>query len=332
MRCQGLKKSFDQREIFGDLNFEVKAGEFLALLGPSGIGKTTLLRCLAGLDQFDGGEVDLNGERMCKLPANKRPIGLVFQEAALFPHMTVAENIAYGIGKELGVRKLGARQGADQRVTELLRLISMSRHRDAMPANLSAGEQQRVALARALAAEPEVVLLDEPFANLDANLRISLRIELKSILKKANQTAIFVTHDREEAMSVADRIAVMIDGEILQIGEPETLYLKPEDKRVALFLGYANYLDADGVAEIGGEMEVGDGEMFFRPESLVIAADDSSEHTVKRIEYFGHDLLVDVRTAGGRILHARMLGPDNQFAVGDKVALAVKEPCFILIS
>lgn len=332
LEINGVQKSFGQRKVFEDFSLAVAEGEFVALLGPSGTGKTTLLRCLCGLDDFDAGRVVLANRVICDqqktMAVRTRKIGMVFQDAGLFPHMTVKENIAYGLVKS-----------DKNRLDELLHLVALTHLSARMPEKLSAGEQQRVALARSLAADPDVILLDEPFCNLDANLRIALRGELKKILKKAGKTAIFVTHDREEAISLADRIGVMIDGHLLQVGPPEEVYLNPKDKRVALFLGYANYLAGKfeagkfmvaGTAleiEVEDGMRADEGELFFRPENLILTQGRGG--TVKKIEYFGHDILVDVKLENGNILHARMLGPVLELAVGDVVGLKINKPYFL---
>ena len=243
LACQGLSKSFDGQRILSDLSLRVEAGQFVALLGPSGCGKTTTLRLIAGFETPDAGTISIQGRRVAdatkNLPPEQRNIGMVFQEYALFPHLSVADNISFGLRVSRGAKK--------QRVNELLELVGLDGLADRMPHALSGGQQQRVALARALAPSPAILLLDEPFSNLDAALRTQVRMEVHGILSAASVTSVFVTHDQEEALSLGDQVAVMFDGRIAQISTPQQIYTRPATAEVAAFVGEANFLP--GTAE-----------------------------------------------------------------------------------
>ncbi len=232
-----LSKKFDQKQVLKNLNLEVKAEEMVALLGPSGCGKTTTLKLISGLLAADKGDIKFDGSSVIDLPTEKRGAVLVFQENLLFPHLNIEKNIAFGL-KMAGV----AKEIRKERVKELLELVNLPGYQKRLPSELSGGQQQRIALARALAINPKVLLLDEPISNLDANLREEMRELIRKIHEEENMTTIFVTHDREEALLVADRIAVMKEGNLEQIGTPEELYRHPVNKYVANFFGQANYI------------------------------------------------------------------------------------------
>lgn len=236
IRCQHLSKKFGQIHAVDNVNLTLGEGRFLALLGPSGCGKTTTLRLIAGFEPPDAGEIEIGGRLVnapgLHMPPEQRSVGMVFQEYALFPHLNVADNVAYGIAK--GVDK-------QKRVHEVLSMVGLAEVKTRMPYELSGGQQQRVALARALAPRPTLILLDEPFSNLDASLRSQVRAEVRQILRQALATAIFVTHDQEEAFSLADEVAVMIEGQIVQTDKPQKLYRRPVNKQVAAFLGNVNF-------------------------------------------------------------------------------------------
>ncbi|CAB49712.1 ABC transporter ATP-binding protein [Pyrococcus abyssi] len=270
VELRGVEKKFPGFKLRVDL--EVKDGELISILGPSGCGKTTTLRIIAGLERPDKGNVLFDGRDVTFLPPYSRNIGFVFQDYALFPHMNVFKNVAFG----LEVRKL-PRKEIERKVREVLELVGLKGFENRMPEQLSGGQQQRVALARALVIEPEVLLLDEPLSNLDAKVRESLRMEIKRIQKELGITTMYVTHDQEEAMAISDRIAVMNFGRIEQVGRPLELYYNPKTEFVAKFLGTGNLLklrSTNGVACLGELcFNVGvDGpvKVFFRPESVEI--------------------------------------------------------------
>ena len=257
------------------VSLNIKEGEFFTLLGPSGCGKTTLLRMIAGFNSIEAGDFYFGEKRINDVAAHKRDIGMVFQNYAIFPHLTVKENVAYG----LKARKV-AKQEMDARVAEALELVQISHLADRKPNELSGGQQQRVALARAFVIEPSVLLMDEPLSNLDAKLRVQMRTVIKKLQRRLGITTIYVTHDQEEALAISDRIAVMKDGNIMQIGTPNEIYAKPQNPFVAGFIGVSNFLDCDvdgGKVTIQGEMTIeipvkkefkGKGKLSARPEQL----------------------------------------------------------------
>jgi len=246
---RGVSKSFKGTRVLADVSFDVGVGEALVLLGASGSGKTTILRIIAGLEQPDSGSVHLHGHDVTDLPARERGVGVIFQSYALFPRMTVEDNIAYG----LRIRGRGRRE-VGEKVRRLLALVHLEEHRRKLPSQLSGGQQQRVAIARTLAYEPRVLLFDEPFGALDAQTRVRLRREIRALLREVDVPAIFITHDQEEALELGDRIAVLHAGHLEQVGTPEEVYNRPETEYVATFLGAANLLL--GVVADGGR---GDG-------------------------------------------------------------------------
>jgi ABC-type Fe3+/spermidine/putrescine transport system ATPase subunit len=246
---RGVSKSFKQTRVLEDIDFDVAEGESLVLLGASGSGKTTILRVIAGLEEPDTGRVILHGRDVTELPARERGVGVIFQDYALFPRMTVEQNIGYGLrirGK--------AKKEIGETVERLLTLIRLEEHHRKKPSQLSGGQQQRVAIARTLAYKPEVLLFDEPFGALDAQTRVRLRREIRALLKQIKVPAIFITHDQEEALELGDRIAVLNSGRIEQVGTPDEVYNKPETEYVATFLGAANLLL--GVVH-GASVEIG---------------------------------------------------------------------------
>lgn len=325
IRVVGVDKSFGEVAALARFDVVVRVGEILTLLGPSGCGKTTALRVIAGFERPDRGLVEVGGIQVAGpghfIPPDKRRVGMVFQDYALFPHMTVGGNVAYGLEAD----ERGGRVG------EVLEMVGMAGMENRYPHELSGGQQQRVALARALAPRPAVILLDEPFSNLDASLRQKVRRELKDILMEAKATALFVTHDQEEALSISDEVAVMRAGQVMQVAPPPELYRTPVDPWVAGFLGDADFLD--GVAS-GGRVETEVGafqtdlagpiRIMLRPENVALAIDPAGQGVVSSLEYFGHDQVVTVLLDHGGILRSRR-GPVADLHLGDRVALSVAE-------
>ncbi|WP_456367579.1 ABC transporter ATP-binding protein [Thermococcus sp.] len=272
VELRGITKSFDGFTL-SIPELEVKSGELMTLLGPSGCGKTTTLRIIAGLEKPDSGRLLFDGIDVTETEPGERNIGIVFQDYALFPHMTVFENIAFG----LEMRKI-PRLEIEKKVRWALDLVGLKGFENRYPEQLSGGQQQRVALARALVIEPQVLLLDEPLSNLDAKIRERLRGEIKNIQRELGITTVYVTHDQEEAMAISDRIAVMTSGRIEQVGKPLELYYHPKTEFVARFLGLSNILELEsrnGVAHLGSlEFKTGTTEgrvkVFFRPEDVII--------------------------------------------------------------
>jgi len=324
VELRNVSKRWGGFELRVDLS--VRDGEFLTLLGPSGCGKTTTLRIVAGLEKPDSGRVFFGGRDVTDLEPSERNIGIVFQDYALFPHMTVFKNIAFG----LEMRKL-PREEVERRVQWALELVGLSGLENRYPEQLSGGQQQRVALARALVIEPEVLLLDEPLSSLDAKIRERLRSEIRRIQRELGITTIYVTHDQEEAMAVSDRIAVMNVGRIEGVGEPLELYYRPRTEFVARFLGISNILELEaenGVARLGNlELKVGvEGRVrvFFRPESVLITEGEDAAVTSYELLPGRMRLYLDVE--GHTIVAERPL-PDLPFdpnRVPGRVGFVVK--------
>jgi len=277
---RGISKQFKKARVLEDISFDVAEGESLVLLGASGSGKTTLLRIIAGLEQPESGRVILHGTDVTDLPARERGVGVIFQAYALFPRMTVERNIAYGLKIRHRPRK-----EIRETVDRLIKLVQLEKHRKKLPWQLSGGQQQRVAIARTLAYKPQVLLFDEPFGALDAQTRVHLRREIRALLRQVKVPSIFITHDQEEALELGDRIAVLNDGQLEQVGTPDEVYNRPATEYVATFLGAANLLlgvVVDGVVEIGtaklpAENETKrfrDGQsvkLVFRPEDVCVS-------------------------------------------------------------
>ena len=334
VECRGVAKAFGDRRAVDGVDLDVRRGEVLSLLGPSGCGKTTVLRLIAGFERPDAGEVVLDGRRVAGPATNvapeRRRVGFVFQDYALFPHLTVAANVAYGLGAN---RSLGRRR-VIPRVGEMLELVGLSDVSDRCPHQLSGGMQQRVAIARALAPGPTIVLLDEPFSNLDAALRARVRDEVRRILAAAEATTIFVTHDQEEALSLADRVAVMREGRIHQVDSPGGLYAHPADRFVATFVGDAQLLvaraepGASSVLTPVGAVRLSEPapgaalELAIRPEQVRLSRDGSGVGIVTGRTFYGHDQLIDVSLGATGTLRAR-LGPAQAFRIGERVAPSV---------
>ncbi|CAO3357089.1 sulfate/molybdate ABC transporter ATP-binding protein [Azospirillum palustre] len=308
IQVSGITKRFNDFTALDSVDLEVKSGELLALLGPSGSGKTTLLRIMAGLESPDGGGLLLNGEEALGLKPRDRQVGFVFQHYALFRHMTVFDNIAFG----LKVRPRGERPGSSEikrRVTELLELVQLSPFAGRYPAQLSGGQRQRVALARALAIEPKVLLLDEPFGALDAKVRKELRRWLRKLHDDIHITSVFVTHDQEEALELADRVVVMNQGRIEQIGTPAEVYDHPASAFVYEFLGQVNRFDCTvegGIAHVGdGALAIptqggvqGPAVAYVRPHDLGVTPASAGPARISGIHVVGPDARIDIDLAG----------------------------------
>src|SRR6266404_3027099 len=257
LEVRGLSKRYSPQVTVGPISFQVHSGEFFSLLGPSGCGKTTTLRCIAGFETLDAGSIRLEGERLDDKPPHRRDVGLVFQNYALFPHLTVFDNIAFG----LRLRRIKKPEIAE-RVARILRLVDLPEMAARFPAQLSGGQQQRVAIARSLVLEPRILMFDEPLSNLDFKLRIQMREELRNLQRRLGKTSIYVTHDQTEALALSDRIAVLSQGRIEQIGTPGEIYERPATAFVADFIGSSNVLQArvrgdDGPADTAVETEHG---------------------------------------------------------------------------
>ena len=305
----GVSKRFGDTVAVRDAHLCVERGEIVALLGPSGCGKTTLLRLIAGFEEPDAGRIAIDrmlaaGDDVWLAP-ERRHVGMVFQDYALFPHLTVAANVGFGLPRRARAAKL----------LELLELVGLKGLEQRFPHELSGGQQQRVALARALAPAPELVLLDEPWSNIDPQLRSLLRDEIAAILRDVGVTAVLVTHDREEAFSLADRIALMREGTVIQEGPPEELYVSPRDRWAAEFVGAANFLSGHVEGDVvktplgplphAGSSPAADVEVLIRPEQLELRPDPAGKAKVVAREFRGHDVFYRLRFEGIALLSQR---------------------------
>ncbi|GIJ43568.1 ABC transporter ATP-binding protein [Virgisporangium aliadipatigenens] len=335
LRLEGVSRSFSGNAALADLDLTIRRGEFIALLGPSGCGKSTALNCLAGLLPLTGGRIWCDDTRLDTLPPEKRGFGMVFQNYALFPHLSVWRNIAFG----LQMRRL-PRAEIRKRVDDAVHLVRLKEHVAKLPGQLSGGQQQRVAIARAVVLEPSLVLMDEPLSNLDAKLRLEMRTEIRRLHQTLGLTTVYVTHDQEEALSLADRLVVLRDGKVQQIGPPEEVHTRPVNKYVADFMGYRNLVlmqastveggrvtvTGHGLTLVGtpvGDIEPGDAVVVgVRPEDLRIGdvVEDGPAAVVEVVEYQGREVAVEARTASGIELHLRT---DRRPAPGDRIGIAV---------
>ena len=330
LSLQSITKTIGSNTVLKDINLDVQDQEFLAILGSSGSGKTTLLRLISGFDSPDSGQIQLGAKmvfsKSLNVSSEERRVGFVPQDAALFPHLSVAKNIEFGLSKHSAAER-------KQRVTELLQLVDLAGFEDRMPHQLSGGQRHRVALARALAPKPQLILLDEPFSSLDAELRVRLREDVRNVITKTGTTAILVTHDQEEALSIASRVAVLRDGEFAQIGNPSEIYQAPTDVEMATFLGDSVIIngvvkDEKIVTDLGlltplNKVANGaTGRVAIRPENFYLQPNPKGEGEVIGRQYFGHDALVEVKLPK-LVIQARANGP---FApeIGMKVTVWVR--------
>lgn len=348
---KGLTKDFSGMTVLKDINLDIQAGEFFALLGPSGCGKTTTMRCIAGFEDPTSGKIHIGEEVVNDLSPNERNCGMVFQSYALFPHMNVFDNVAYSLNiqdlkksnlfKKVGVytRMLNSKlvkysDDIKKNVMEALDYVELTDHADKMVNELSGGQQQRVALARALVMEPKVLLMDEPLSNLDQKLRHSMRNTIRKIQQDLKITTIFVTHDQEEAMSMADRVAVMKDGEILQVGTPTDLYSNPKTPFIADFVGTSNILPGTienregnlAFIKVGNQViksesihETNDVKVIIRPENINILDDKSQEYdnyfegTIELATYLGSTVRYEI------VVDQHRLVADTVYESGDSI-------------
>ena len=317
LELRGLKKILGGRVIIDDLDLRVEQGEMFSLLGPSGCGKTTTLRMIAGFLTADAGQIMLAGKDVTQLGPDQRPSAMVFQNYALWPHMSAAKNVAYPL-KIKGLSKVEI----NEKVEAALELVKLLHHKDSRPGQISGGEQQRVALARALVQEPDVLLLDEPLSNLDAKLREKVREDIRELQRRLGITTVIVTHDQEEALSISDRVAVMNSGRIEQFSSPQDLYRHPATEYVATFIGSLNRFEGELV---DGQIRSGEGIVGIRPEDLVIAQnyiEGSHQGTVELVIPRGHFYEIVVRRHDGLF---RAFMNENVPALGESVHVGIKK-------
>jgi putative spermidine/putrescine transport system ATP-binding protein len=334
VRLDGVSRRFGDIAALDGLDLTIEGGEFLALLGPSGCGKTTALNCLAGLLPLSAGSISLDGRRIDGLAPERRGFGMVFQNYALFPHLSVRRNVAFG----LAMRRT-PKQEAAARVGKALALVGLEAFADKYPAQLSGGQQQRVAIARAIVMEPRLLLMDEPLSNLDAKLRLEMRTEIRRLHQDLGLTTVYVTHDQEEALSLADRLALLRDGRVEQVGTPEEVYGQPVSAYAASFMGYRNMFALPVEAAQNGHVTVGGPELrlrgsdrrggdarhatvAIRPEDFVVGAGGANElrARVVIVEYRGHGLAVEAAMADGRPIQ---LLTEERLVPGDEVTVHV---------
>jgi spermidine/putrescine transport system ATP-binding protein len=349
IRLTSISKQIGSKTILDGVSLDIRGGEFFSLLGPSGCGKTTLLRIIAGLVQQTAGSVSIAGRTVDSIPSHRRPVGMIFQHLALFPHLNVHDNVAFG----LNLRHLASSE-IKRRVQSALELVSLGSFNRRRIHQLSGGQQQRVAIARALALEPKALLLDEPLGSLDVHLRQRLQVELKRIQEELGTTFIYVTHDQAEAFAMADRVGVMDAGRLLQVGQPAELYRRPATRFVASFLGDANLIDAEVAASpSGGMVAVTSGRLQFqvsashpqptggiicliRPEHITVgAAAEGKIHQfparIERIQFLGAHTMYHVGLDTGHHLRA-LANPGNlDLHVGDEVTVGWRPTDVVLV-
>ena len=326
LRARGLTKSYGSESVLKNFNIDIWEGSIFGILGTSGSGKTTALRMLAGFEIPDSGSIEMYDkiifDEQTNVPPEKRNIGMVFQDYALFPHLNVEKNIAFGLSKA------DANSG---RLKEVIEMCNLTKYKNKIPQELSGGQQRRVALARALAPNPEMILLDEPFTSLDAQMARVLRDEVVSLLRETKTTAIIVTHDQEEALSVCDIVSVLEDGNVIQSATPQEIYLNPISQSVANSVGDPNILkgfSVDGRVEtsLGSFVSAYEGalDVAIRPECIEVSLNSTGPYTVKECIFYGHDQVISFQNNKGEIFRARSL-PSVIYEPGDKICIEVSE-------
>ncbi len=331
LECRQVTKHYDSQCAVDDISLTAQEGQLITLLGPSGCGKTTTLRLIAGFERPTSGAIYIKGQTVADektfVPAEKRRIGMVFQDYALFPHLNVRDNVAFGL--------MDAPKERRKRAEAMLETVGLAAFAERMPYHLSGGQQQRVALARALAPQPSILLLDEPFSNLDTALRQQVRAEVRQLLRQTGTTAIFVTHDQEESLSLSDKVAVMFDGKLHQVGTPEQLYNTPADLKVASFIGEANFVNAHATGSVAlsplGAVKLlqpmqGNVKLLVRPERIHIDSQgDGVRGIVEWREYYGRDQRIGLTLTDGTKIVA---STDTQavYNKGDQVHVSVFAP------
>ena len=326
IRARSVAKSYGSETVLSDFNLDVWNGSIVGILGISGSGKTTALRLLAGFDKPDSGIIEMRDKVISSkktfMPPEDRNIGMVFQDYALFPHLNVEKNIAFGLSRD---------EIKSGRLQEVLSMCNLEIYRNKFPQELSGGQQQRVSLARALAPKPEVILLDEPFTSLDAHMARDLREEVVSLLRQTETTALIVTHDQEEALSVCDVVSVLENGSVIQSATPQEIYLNPVSQTVANSVGDPNILkgfSVDGRVEtsLGTFVTAYDGalDVSIRPECIELLLDSEGSYVVKECTFYGHDQVISFQNSKGEVFRARSL-PNTIYEAGDKVNINISE-------
>ena len=326
IRARSVAKSYGSETVLSDFNLDVWNGSIVGILGISGSGKTTALRLLAGFDKPDSGIIEMRDKVISSketfMPPEERNIGMVFQDYALFPHLNVEKNIAFGLSRD---------EIKSGRLQEVLSMCNLEIYRNKFPQELSGGQQQRVSLARALAPKPEVILLDEPFTSLDAHMARDLREEVVSLLRQTETTALIVTHDQEEALSVCDVVSVLENGSVIQSATPQEIYLNPVSQTVANSVGDPNILkgfSVDGRVEtsLGTFVTAYNGalDVSIRPECIELLLDSEGSYVVKECTFYGHDQVISFQNSKGEVFRARSL-PNTIYEAGDKVNINISE-------
>ena len=326
IRARSVAKSYGSETVLSDFNLDVWNGSIVGILGISGSGKTTALRLLAGFDKPDSGIIEMRDKVISSketfMPPEERNIGMVFQDYALFPHLNVEKNIAFGLSRD---------EIKSGRLEEVLSMCNLEIYRNKFPQELSGGQQQRVSLARALAPKPEVILLDEPFTSLDAHMARDLREEVVSLLRQTETTALIVTHDQEEALSVCDVVSVLENGSVIQSATPQEIYLNPVSQTVANSVGDPNILkgfSVDGRVEtsLGTFVTAYNGalDVSIRPECIELLLDSEGSYVVKDCTFYGHDQVISFQNSKGEVFRARSL-PNTIYEAGDKVNINISE-------